>query len=111
MLKACSASEQIEGDIEHMIGFTVRPMQLKDRTDAIDVLGETVLLHHLLNHSESTGTDVLNALEVERSAKSSLNKGATAVIPGGSNVGRCSAVFIRQSRETLITSGFSSADL
>ena len=45
-----------------MIGFTVRQMHLEDRTDAIEVLGETELLHHLLNHSDSTGTYGLDSV-------------------------------------------------
>ena len=43
-----------------MIGFILRQMHPEDRTNAIDVLGETELLHHLLNHSESTGTNGLD---------------------------------------------------
>ena len=62
MFQTCSASEQIESNVQHMIGFTVWQMHFEDRTYAIDVLGETELLHHLLNHSESTGTNGLDSV-------------------------------------------------
>ncbi len=52
MFQARVASEEIEGDVEHMIGFGVRHVHIEDRTTAIDGLGEPDLSDHLLHNRE-----------------------------------------------------------
>ncbi len=62
MLQTLAASEQIEGDVEHVVGFTVRQPQLKDRTQPVDAVGDAQLSHELLNHSDPAGRDRMRPL-------------------------------------------------
>ncbi|GAB5486267.1 MAG: hypothetical protein Pars93KO_27010 [Parasphingorhabdus sp.] len=48
MFKASAAGEEIERDVEHVIGFCVRRVILEKRNRLVDVLSEICLLDQLL---------------------------------------------------------------
>ena len=62
MLKTGAAGEQVVGNVEHMMGFTVGQMHLEDRTNAIDAFCQTQLFDHLLNDTQSIGIRSLNSI-------------------------------------------------
>ena len=59
MLQTCSSGEQIEGDVEHVIGLAVRQMKPQDRTLPIDTPGDIQLPHELLNGPDPSGGESL----------------------------------------------------
>ena len=57
-----ATGQQIERDIEYVIGFTVRQMKPEDRTLLVDAPSEIQLSHELLHHSDPSGGNGLRAI-------------------------------------------------
>ncbi len=62
MFEARSAGEQIERDVQHMVRFVVRGVELEDRHGAIDLVAEAGLFDELENHSQSAARNRLRLL-------------------------------------------------
>tara|TARA_R100001480_G_scaffold80963_1_gene90103 strand:- start:533 stop:862 length:330 start_codon:yes stop_codon:yes gene_type:complete len=53
MFQAGASSEQVEGDVEHMVGFGIRHVKHKDRTATIDALHNAQLPNQPLRDANS----------------------------------------------------------
>lgn len=62
VLKSTSASQQIASNVQHVVSFTVRQPELKDRAETINALGEIQLLDQLLHEADSTGRNRLSSI-------------------------------------------------
>ena len=61
VLDALAAGQDIEGDVEHMVGFVVRPMPLEQMESAVDFLDELDLLSHQKDGADAAGTEPAGA--------------------------------------------------
>jgi hypothetical protein len=52
MIQAGATGQQVEGDVEHVIGFVIRRVELEDRSELIDVSPQVELLDQLHDHSQ-----------------------------------------------------------
>ncbi len=57
-----TSCKQAVGNVEHMIGFTVRQMHLEDRANAIDTVCQVQLFDHPLNNSQPAVIRSLNSI-------------------------------------------------
>jgi len=59
MLKACTAGEQVQGDVENMIGFVIGCVQFENGSGGIDVFTQVELLDQLHDDADSAAGDGL----------------------------------------------------
>ena len=57
-----AAGEDIECDVEHMVGFVVRQMPFEQMQSAVDFLVELDFLSHQKDGADATGTETPGAL-------------------------------------------------
>lgn len=57
MLQAGSTSEQVVGNVQHMIRFTVGQVPLEQRHGSIDGVHQSQALHHVMDHAEAAAGD------------------------------------------------------
>jgi hypothetical protein len=62
MFHSLAAGEDIECDVEHMVGFVVRQMPLEQMEDAVDFLVELDFLSQQKDGADATGTESPGAL-------------------------------------------------
>ena len=64
VLDALAADEDIEGDIQDVVGFVVRKVPLEQVEVAVDLLDELESLDHLKNEADAAGAESADAIGI-----------------------------------------------